>query len=108
MLVDTGAPWCIMDPLEIEPIQNQVEPMFRSETPMSIRGITYTGWIYRVPMTIPAIEGEPLDVDATVFVPDLRAGETWLHPNFIGLDGFLNRIHFAINPVENLFYFGAV
>ena len=54
-----------------------------------------------------AERGESLDIEATVFVPILPPGETWLHPNFIGLDGFLNRIRFAIDPEENAFYFGS-
>ena len=105
-IVDTGAPWCITNPLEIRGIASQVDRLYPS-APLSIRGMTYPGWLYRVPIMIPAMEGESLNVDATAFVPDLRPDETWPHPNFIGLEGFLNRIYFAINPIQNLFYFGA-
>ncbi|MEM7530653.1 MAG: hypothetical protein AAF639_00635 [Chloroflexota bacterium] len=106
VIVDTGAPWCIINPLEIKEIASQVTRLYRP-APLSIRGMIYPGWLYRVPIMIPAMEGEPLIVDATVFVPDLRLDEIWPHPNFIGLEGFLNRIYFAIDPTQNLFYFGA-
>jgi hypothetical protein len=40
-------------------------------------------------------------VDATIFVsPD------WHGPNFIGYQGLLQRIRFAVDPETNLFYFG--
>jgi hypothetical protein len=47
-----------------------------------------------------------LDIEATVFIPNLSVDEEWLYPNFIGLDGFLNRIRFAVDPASNLFFFG--
>ncbi|MEM7537327.1 MAG: hypothetical protein AAF639_34470 [Chloroflexota bacterium] len=50
--------------------------------------------------------GEPQEVVATVFVPNLSPNEEWLHPNFIGLDGFLNRIRCAVDPASNMLFFG--
>ena len=74
---------------------------------LSIRGISYIGKLVRVKIGLRAERGgDDLDVDATVFVPKLRPGVVWPHPNFIGLDGFLNRIRFAVDPSENTFYFG--
>ncbi len=59
------------------------------------------GALYREMLRIPADEGEPLDVEASVFLsPD------WRGPNFIGYQGLLQRIRFAVDPGENLFYFG--
>jgi hypothetical protein len=47
--------------------------------------------------------GEPLDVPATVFVtPD------WPGPNFLGYQGLLQRIRFAVDPESNRFYFGPI
>jgi hypothetical protein len=51
-------------------------------------------------------EGDDLEIPATVFVPTIPPGETWLHPNFLGLTGLLDRIRFAVDPAENTFYFG--
>jgi len=53
-------------------------------------------------------QGQDLEIEATVFVPTLPPGETWRHPNFIGLSGFLERIRFAVDPEENAFYFGLI
>lgn len=49
-----------------------------------------------------------LEVNATVFVPNLRPNEVWPYPSFLGLSGFLERLRFALDPSENAFYFGAV
>ena len=49
------------------------------------------------------------DIDAlrdANFIPILEPGDVWSHPNFLGLDGFLNHIRFAIDAQENAFYFG--
>lgn len=32
----------------------------------------------------------------------------WTGPNFIGYEGLLQRIRFAIDPEANLFYFGRI
>ena len=106
MIVDTGAPWCILSPSIFQDVANYAEPIHMLNTPLSIRGIRYNGWMYRLPMHFEAAIGEPQDVTATVFVPTLSPNEEWHHPNFIGLDGFLNRIRFAVDPASNLFYFG--
>lgn len=107
-IVDTGAPWCILDPA----IARQLGPTVRAEyTPdekLLIRGIEYKGKLLRMALSLEAEHGDRLDVQATVFVPTLPPGDTWPHPNFIGLDGFLNRVRFAIDPAENAFYFGHI
>ncbi|MEM7531741.1 MAG: hypothetical protein AAF639_06180 [Chloroflexota bacterium] len=105
-IVDTGAPWCILDPILFEEVAHYAEPLEMHVMPMSIRGITYQGTLYRLPIRIPAVLGETQEVVATVFIPTLRTGDQWRFPNFIGLDGFLNRIRFAVDPASNLFYFG--
>jgi hypothetical protein len=56
-----------------------------------------------VPVTIEAELGTGIEFENTVFVPD----EGWPPDlNFIGLANFLFRIPFAVDPRENLFYFG--
>jgi hypothetical protein len=105
-VVDTGAPWCVLDPILIEKLGSDVEQLQPVHSPLNIRGIAYFGWLYRVPMSLEASLGAGLEIEATAFVPDLLAGETWSFPNFIGLEGFLNRIRFAVDPATNLFFFG--
>jgi hypothetical protein len=107
-ILDTGAPWCVFDPRMAKSfIEDDQNPLF-SPVRLLIRGQWYSGSLYRIPCQLIAEIGESLDVEATVFVPQLRAGESWPHPNFIGLDGFLNRLRIAIDPAENALYFGPV
>ncbi|MEM7537109.1 MAG: hypothetical protein AAF639_33355 [Chloroflexota bacterium] len=105
-IVDTGAPWCILDPLLFKQVEWSAEPLHKLQAPLNIRGLNYQGWLYRMPIRFEALIGEAQEVPATVFVPDLLPDDEWRFPNFIGLDGFLNRIRFAVDPASNLFYFG--
>lgn len=107
-IVDTGAPWCIVDPTIVEAVGIDIQETEGSIKKMFIRGIKYDGKLIRMYISIDVNEGETVDVDATVFVPLLRPGEGWWHPNFLGLDGFLNRILFAVDPTENTFYIGTM
>ena len=102
-VVDTGTPWCILDP----EIAEQLDAFERTERfpGLLIRGEKWDGWLGRVEITLNAEHGESVLVEATAFVPDLDAGQQWPHPNFVGL-GLLERIRFAIDPSENMFYFG--
>ncbi len=105
-IVDTGAPWCILDPEIAEWVQDAVQALYTPEQRLMIRGVLYRGRLLRLTLTLPSFQGESLQVEATVFVPILTNGEIWTLPNFVGLDGFLNRMRFAIDPTENSFYFG--
>lgn len=107
-IIDTGAPWCVFDPQEFHTVAGQADPIRATKKPLNIRGMSCTGWLYRLSILLPAMIGESLEVDATVFVPDMAADEKWHYPNFIGLDGFLNRIRFAIDPASNLLFFGTL
>lgn len=68
---------------------------------LSIRLGVVHGALYRGVITIPAEEADPVDIDATVFL-----SPEWRGPNFIGYQGLLQRIRFAVDPEANLFYFG--
>jgi hypothetical protein len=70
---------------------------------LSTRLGVFQGTLYRGQVTLPADEGESLDLDATVFVcPD------WPGPNFLGYQGLLQRVRFAVDPESNTFYFGRI
>jgi hypothetical protein len=75
---------------------------------MVIRGLVFTGTVHRVPVTIPADAGEPLTFEATAFVPELGPEEPWPLPSYLGWQGCLDRIRFAIDPSDERVYFGAV
>ena len=72
------------------------------------RGETFTGLLYRLPLTLPAIDGDRLTVEATAFVPQTRPGEIWNNelPCVLGLQGCLERLRFAVDPASETFYFG--
>ena len=105
-VLDTGAPWCVLDPEIAEIVTTPEVARYTPQERLLIRGVRYDGQLYRMGFHLIAEFGNSLEIDATVFVPTLRYGEIWSHPNFVGLDGFLNRIRFAIDPDDNSFYFG--
>ena len=107
-IVDTGALWCVIGPKDAAGIdEDRLEPLF--DDALWVRGTRYKGNVYRMPITLfDEGDGSDVTVDATVFVPTLNPGEEWFHPNFLGLDGFLHRLRFAVDPAENAFYFGAL
>lgn len=105
-ILDTGAPYPILAPrLARQAGLDRLPPLERKI--MLIRGMRLDGSIIRVNMTLPADEGEDLDVDATVFIPDVE--EYWGDfPSFIGQIGFLERMRFAVDPSTDTFYFGTL
>ena len=106
-VLDTGAPWCILDPAIVEQLDLAGNADYEPDGRLMIRGTLYAGRLLRMRIDLrDEYEENDLEIEATVFVPTLAPGETWLSPNFIGLDGFLNRIRFAVDPAENAFYFG--
>ncbi len=58
------------------------------------------GTLERYPIMLAALEGQSLEIDATLFVCS-----EWQRGNFLGYTGLLQRIRFAIDPVSQLFYF---
>ena len=106
MIVDTGAPWCVLNPELADAWGITFHEIYRPSERLNIRGVPYTGRLVRAAIVLKATSGEDLALEATIFIPELAPGETWNLPNFLGLDGLLNRIRFAVDPTENIFYFG--
>jgi hypothetical protein len=101
--VDTACPWCILSQEEAKQLDpNYASSAWRSDN-LVIRGVSRRGVLVRWTVTIVAEDGCDVPVDGTVFIPD----EELEMPNFVGLDGLLNRIRFAVDPTRNSFYFGA-
>lgn len=101
-VVDTAAPWCIFRPEIGAVLVRSLWPV-RDHAVLSTRFGVLHGSLYRVPVTLPAEQGEALDLEVTAFLsPD------WTGPNFIGYQGLLQRIRFAVDPEANLFYFGRI
>jgi hypothetical protein len=100
-LVDTAAPWCIFTPAIGKILRESFEPESKSDVRLSTRLGWYWGRLYRGPLTFPVLEGEPMEIDATVFL-----SAEWPGDNFLGYEGLLQRMRFAIDPRVNRFYFG--
>lgn len=101
-MVDTAAPWCIFTPSIGKSLRSDFHPI-AEELILSTRLGRFRGGLYLVPVTFPALVGEPLVLDATVF-----ASPDWPGGNFLGYEGLLQRIRFAVDPETNLFYFGRI
>jgi len=106
MIVDTGAPWCILNPELAEVWGLEPIGIYEPSRRINVRGHNFDGQLARGNILLQAKSGDNLYVQATFFIPELLPGESWNFPNFLGLDGFLNRIRFAVDPAENTFYFG--
>jgi hypothetical protein len=106
-IVDTGAPWCVLRPEETYGLNVNVFENLGDET-LIIRGGAYTGKLYRMPVSLEADAGAGLTVEAKVFIPILEQGQVYSLPNFVGFEGFLELIRFAVDPGQNLFYFGSL
>lgn len=103
-VVDTGAPYVICAPKVAADAGIDPTSALKKDR-MLIRQMRLDGFVYRLNLTLKAEVGEDLNVDATVFVPEVE--EFWGDfPSFIGLAGFLERIRFAIDPNTDTFYFG--
>lgn len=99
-MVDTGAPWCILEPKLADAVQNQFEEL-PGQIVLSSRLGRYSGHLHLGSVKLTADQGEDLNVDTTIFIsPD------WPGGNFVGYLGFLDRIRFAFDPHVNMFHFG--
>jgi hypothetical protein len=105
-IVDTGSPWCVISSETVEYLGLTHQTGNGSIIPLIIRGIRYRGFLQNLTFSLQPNEGDPLDVQALVYVPLVGEGEPILNINFLGLGGFLNRIRFAVDPERNRFYFG--
>jgi hypothetical protein len=103
-LLDTGAEWGIFpadlaDTLGYDPQAEGVP------TVLDTRLGRYQGYLLRIPIFIPAEEGDGLDIELTwVVVPG------WPGPPVMGWGGCLERLRFALDPTrgEECFYFGPI
>jgi hypothetical protein len=100
-LVDTGSPYCIFatEIVEALGLASDYGEKIRLRTAYG----PFSGTIQRLMIRLVAEQGDSLDIDASVFVPD----DDWRFGNFLGYAGFLERLRFAVDPTTNSFYFGA-
>jgi hypothetical protein len=103
-VLDTGGAYLVLSPEMAE--EARLGPPIHSDR-IAIRGFVFRGSVHRTPVTIPADAGEPLTFEATAFVPELGPEEPWPLPSYLGWQGCLDRIRFAIDPRDERVYFGA-
>lgn len=101
-MVDTAAPWCIFDPAVGGVLRDHVD-VLREKVLIDSRLGRYQGVLCQGRLQIIADDGEDLDIEVLMFLsPD------WPGGNFIGYEGFLDRIRFAVDPHRNRFYFSSL
>ncbi|NER38267.1 MAG: hypothetical protein F6J93_30650 [Oscillatoria sp. SIO1A7] len=85
--VDTGAPYVVCSPqVAFDAGVNTAAALERKI--MLIRGMRLQGFLTRLNIKLKAEQGDDLDVDSTVFIPESE--KLWGNlPCFIGLTGFL-------------------
>jgi hypothetical protein len=106
-VIDTGGAFLVIDP-ELAAIVGADRDTAIAEERIHIRGFIRRGTIHRLPVTLVATAGVSLTFEATAFVPELEHGETWPLPSYLGWQGCLDRIRFAVDPADEVVYFGAV
>lgn len=101
-MVDTGAPWCIFEPEIGEMIRGELD-VIREGAFLHTRLGRFQGTLGQGRLRVVAEEGESLDIMVLMFLsPD------WPGGNFIGYEGVLDRIRFAVDPHRNRFYFSSL
>ncbi|HEX6751130.1 MAG TPA: hypothetical protein VF092_27820 [Longimicrobium sp.] len=105
-VLDTGGAYLVLSP-SVGAALGLDDTVALGRDRIMIRGFALEGTIHRLPVTMHASAGEPLTFEATAFVPELDAGTQWMLPSYLGWQGCLERIRFAIDPGEELIYFGA-
>jgi hypothetical protein len=108
-MVDTGGVFLIRTPTVAKLLRLDAQEAL-GEDVVVLRGIRITGNLHRVNLTLAAEEGRSLTVEATALIPHEQREEQWVEdlPCFLGLQGCLERLRFAVDPSTEKFYFGPV
>lgn len=101
-MVDTAAPWCIFEPAIGEVLRDHVD-VLREGVSIDSRLGRFKGTLAQGRLQIVVDDGEDLEVEVLMFLcPD------WSGGNFLGYEGALDRIRFAVDPHRNRFYFSSL
>jgi len=105
-VVDTGAPYSILSREIAEELGIDTDDGI--DEVLSTRKGRVEGKICRIAVSLDSTvaSGTGIDLEASFFIP--LPGELWNQDyHFIGLNTFLFAIRFAVDPHNNLFYFGS-
>lgn len=98
--LDTGAPYLIVGRDEIE-VLGLKSASVTAQISMKTRIGEIKGFLDKVDLMIPAENGDSLRFQVTVF-----ASDKWTEGIFLGYDGCMSNINFAVQPQQNQFFFG--
>ncbi len=105
--VDTGGLYVLCSP-EAASLLDLASADAVATEKLSVRGVMIAGDLHRVSLRILSDEGLDVVIDATALVPRLRLGASWGLPDVIlGWHGCLERMRFAVDPIEGMVYFGS-
>ena len=108
-VVDTGAPYVVCPPqiaaqAGLQPTQDQMT------VSLGWHG-DHTGFLFRRYLRFRADEGDDTIIEATIFVPDGQSAAAWdagRRPFILGMGGCLERMRFALDPGQDIFYFAEI
>ena len=104
--VDTGGAYLVLSS-ELARNLNLDPSISIGEVTLYIRGVPIVGHLHRLDVELIASEGNSCTQDITVFAPTNDLGLPVGLPCILGLQGCLEFIRFAVDPIEGHFYFGA-
>lgn len=105
--VDTGGVYFICNPSIANRLGLDVTDALEEKI-VNIRGSSVVGNLHRVNITFFADEGQSVEVEVTAFIPSDTREERWAElPCFLGWQGCLEWLRFAVDPIKEQFYFGS-
>jgi hypothetical protein len=109
-VVDTAGHWLVCDPEIAASIA--FDPNYAlAKSELEVRGRRLIGQLYRVNLKLVATSGRDLTIEVTTFVPTGHSETIWVEelklPTFLGMTGCLEGLRFAVDPFEEVFYFGS-
>ena len=105
-MVDTGGLYLFCMPTVARQLDLDETASLGTQT-LLFRGDRVQGALHRLTLTLFAEEGDDIAIDTTAFVPDAQYENVPELPSILGLQGCLDRLRFAFDPVTETFYFGA-
>lgn len=104
--VDTGGVYLLCNPHVAASLN--LNPSDGESYSVQWRRDSITGSLHRVSLTLYAEDGESLTNEVTAFVPHLDYKGQWVDdfPCILGMQGCLERFRFAVDPNNDVFYFG--
>lgn len=108
--VDTGGVFFICAPDLAQKLRLEPDDGIPIKKPILWRGRPLKGTLHTLAIKFLAIEGHSLIIEVTAFVPTVssadEADETV--PCVLGMQGCLEKMRFAVDPENDLFYFGSL